>query len=97
MLSTAPTWGTALQQRDRATFDAEELAVVLSHYDLGAIESEEQVSSPPSDDLGDLEVFDAVRGPVLHSPDARSRFGVDRILFDSWAGVLDLEVIGVET
>ncbi len=28
-----------MQQRDRATFDAAELAVVLSYYDLGVIES----------------------------------------------------------
>lgn len=28
-----------MQRQNRATFDAEELAIVLSHYDLGAIES----------------------------------------------------------
>ncbi len=31
--------GIALQSREHARFDAAELAVVLSHYDLGVIES----------------------------------------------------------
>lgn len=34
-----PTRGPVLQPRERATFDATELAVVLSHYDLGVLES----------------------------------------------------------
>lgn len=33
------SWKPAVSTRDRATFDAAELAVVLSHYDLGVIES----------------------------------------------------------
>ena len=36
---TARPEGPTLQPRERATFDAAELAVVLSHYDLGVLES----------------------------------------------------------
>jgi homoserine kinase type II len=38
-LSNDEPGNATLQQRHRATFDAEELAIVLSHYELGIIES----------------------------------------------------------
>jgi Ser/Thr protein kinase RdoA (MazF antagonist) len=39
MLSTVPAKGAILQDRERETFDVAELAVALSYYDLGVIES----------------------------------------------------------
>lgn len=63
----------------RATFDAEELAVVLSHYDLGVIESltEFQRGSRRSPKLGIV----AERGKFLLKRRAASKARTDRVRF----------------
>ncbi len=68
-----------MEQRQRATFDADELAVVLSHYRLGVIESitEFAKGSRRSPKVGIV----CQRGKFLLKRQAASRVSPDRIQF----------------